>query len=76
MFRGWATQIFYWIEVWRLAKPLQNLELICRRDDPPLDRPYALWKTLDRPVYVLAKAGGPFEHCGILIHDNIESCKV
>lgn len=32
--------------------------------------------SLDRPVYVLAKAGGPFEHCGILIHDNIESCKV
>ncbi len=36
-----------------------------------LDHPDGLWQTSDGPGHVLAWAGGPCEHCRVLIHDGV-----
>jgi len=38
---------------------------------PPLDHPDGLWQTSDGPGHVLARAGGPFACCRILIHNGL-----
>ncbi len=62
-------QIFYGIKVWRLARPLQDLNvlllepLLCCLGVFVASSPLNHWDTSDGPVYVLSWAGGIWGHC-------------